>query len=241
VGYECISLSFHPFGSALAAGSSEGHLIVVNGETGSTMLTLRVCGSPLNCLEFNQVGDMVAIGSQNGSIYLFRVSRDGFSYKRVNKIRGSQPLTHVDWSLDSCYLQTATIDFDLLFWDVKALSSEKSPIAMKDTKWLTHNCVVGFMVGGMWSNRYYSSQNTLITTASRASGHDMLASGDAEGYLRLFRYPCITPRAEFAEAKVYSGTIACARFLYGMRSLVTVGGTDASLMIWELAGNFLFF
>lgn len=66
LGYECISLSFHPFGSALAAGSSEGHLIVVNAETGSTMLTLRVCGSPLNCLEYNQIGDMVAIGSQNG-------------------------------------------------------------------------------------------------------------------------------------------------------------------------------
>lgn len=62
----------------------------------------------------------------------------------------------------------------------------------------------------------------------------MLVSGDAEGYLRLFRYPAITPRAEFAEAKVYSGTIACARFLYGMRSVVTVGGTDASLMVWEL-------
>jgi hypothetical protein len=30
------------------------------------MLTLRVCGSPLNCLEYNQIGDMVAIGSQNG-------------------------------------------------------------------------------------------------------------------------------------------------------------------------------
>lgn len=31
------------------------------------MLTLRVCGSPLNCLEYNQIGDMVAIGSQNGN------------------------------------------------------------------------------------------------------------------------------------------------------------------------------
>lgn len=168
---------------------------------------------------------------------MFRVSRDGFSYKRVNKIRGSQPLTHIDWSLDSNYLQTATIDFDLLFWDVKALAAERSPLAMKDVKWLTHNCTVGFHVGGMWSNRYYSSQNTLITTTTRSGGHDMVASGDAEGYLRLFRYPCITPRAEFAEAKVYSGTIACARFLYGMRSLVTVGGTDASLMLWELAGE----
>lgn len=58
---------------------------------------------------------MIAMGSQNGSIYLFRVSRDGFSYKKVNKIRGSQPLQHLDWSIDGCYLQTVTIDFDLLF------------------------------------------------------------------------------------------------------------------------------
>lgn len=58
---------------------------------------------------------MIAMGSQNGSIYLFRVSRDGFSYKKVNKIRGSQPLTHLDWSVDGCYLQTVTVDFDLLF------------------------------------------------------------------------------------------------------------------------------
>lgn len=179
-------------------------------------------------------GDMIAIGSQNGSIYLFRVSRDGFSYKKINKIRGSQPLTHIDFSMDGNYLQTVTVDFDLLFWDVKSLSPEKSPIAMKDVKWLTHNCTVGFMVGGMWNNRYYASQTALMTTASRSTGSDMLISGDHDGYLRLFRYPCITSRAEYAEAKVYSGTIACARFLFGNRSLITVGGTDASLMVWEL-------
>lgn len=47
-------------------------------------------------------------------------------------------------------------------------------------------------------------------------------------------YPCISPRSEYSEAKVYSGTLACSRFLYGDRTVVTVGGTDASLMVWEL-------
>lgn len=61
------------------------------------------------------VGDMIALGSQNGCIYLFRVSRDGFSYKKLNKIRGSQPLQHLDWSIDAFYLQSVTVDFDLLF------------------------------------------------------------------------------------------------------------------------------
>lgn len=115
VGYECISLSFHPFGIALAAGSTEGHLIVLNAETGVAMATVRVCGSPLNCVGYNPSGDMIAIASQNGSIYLFRVSRDGFSYKKSNKIRGSQPLVQMDWSSDSNYLQTVTADYDLSF------------------------------------------------------------------------------------------------------------------------------
>lgn len=50
----------------------------------------------------------------------------------------------------------------------------------------------------------------------------------------IHRYPCINNRSEYNEVKVYSGAIGSARFLYGDRSLITVGGTDASLMIWEL-------
>lgn len=53
-GYECVALAFHPFGTALAAGSTEGHLLVINCDNGAVMLTLRVCGSPLNCVSFNQ-------------------------------------------------------------------------------------------------------------------------------------------------------------------------------------------
>lgn len=162
---------------------------------------------------------MIALGSQNGCIYLFRVSRDGFSYKKLNKIRGSQPLLHLDWSIDAFYLQSVTIDFDLLFCmcyiqlilshlalsvrhlyrlsinrivriftgDVRSLSPERSPIAMKDIKWLSQNCTVGYLVAGMWNNRYYSNSANTITTCNRASAHDMLASGDSDGYIRLFR------------------------------------------------------
>ena len=36
----------------------------------------------------------------------------------------------------------------LLVGDVKVLSSEKSPLVMKDVKWYTHNCTVGYMTSG---------------------------------------------------------------------------------------------
>lgn len=72
----------------------------------------------------------------------------------------------LDWSSDSNFLQTVTADYDLSFCklpnnhlgdmlfivffigDVKSLSPEKSPIAMKDVKWYTHNSTVGFLVAG---------------------------------------------------------------------------------------------
>lgn len=80
--------------------------------------------------------------------------------------------------------------FDCLFCvlgDVKSLSPERSPIAMKDIKWLTHNCTVGFLVAGVWNNRYYATTSSIMTTSNRSTGQDMLVSGDADGYLRLFR------------------------------------------------------
>lgn len=59
---------------------------------------------------------------------------------------------------------------------------------MKDVKWLSHNCTVGFLVGGMWNNRYYTNSAAIISTSGRSAAQDMLISGDMEGYLRLFRY-----------------------------------------------------
>ncbi len=58
---------------------------------------------------------MIAIGSQNGSIYLFRVSRDGFTCKKLSKIRGTQSLVQLDWSGDNNFIQTVTGDYDLAY------------------------------------------------------------------------------------------------------------------------------
>ena len=60
-------------------------------------------------------GDTIAVGSQNGSVYLYRVSRDGFTFKKSNKIRGIQPLVHLDWSTDGNYLQSVTAEYDLVY------------------------------------------------------------------------------------------------------------------------------
>lgn len=69
VGFECICIAFHPFGVALAAGSSEGHLLVLAADTGAAVATLRVCGSPISCIGYNPSKTIV-----NGDkLYFFRI------------------------------------------------------------------------------------------------------------------------------------------------------------------------
>lgn len=52
-----------------------------------------------------------------------------------------------------------------------------------------------------------------------------------------FRYPCLSAKAEYNEEKVYSLQVACARFLFNDRHVVTVGGTDATLMMWDVVDD----
>lgn len=54
VDFECISLAFHPFGSALAVGTTAGNLLVLSVESGEILATVRVCAAALNCIAFNQ-------------------------------------------------------------------------------------------------------------------------------------------------------------------------------------------
>ncbi|RZF34307.1 hypothetical protein LSTR_LSTR011808 [Laodelphax striatellus] len=236
IAYECTSLAFHPFGVVLSVGTADGHLIVLNSESGAMVATVRVCGSILSCQNFAPAGDMLAIGSQNGSIYLFRVSRDGFSYKKSNKIRGTQPIAQLDFSTDGYFLQVQTGDYDLVFWDIRNLSVEKSPVTMKDTKWYSQTCTLGYLIAGIWNNRYYPS-TSMISTVNRSAAHDLMIVGDTEGYLRFFRHPCVSAKAEYHEEKVYSMQISCARFLFNDRCVVTAGGSDATLMLWDIVDD----
>lgn len=54
VEFECISLAFHPYGSALVVGTTAGNLLVLSVESGEVLSTVRVCAAALSCMAFNQ-------------------------------------------------------------------------------------------------------------------------------------------------------------------------------------------
>jgi len=230
---ECVSACHHPQGSVVAVGTSDGHMIVISTDSGSHVTTIRICGSTLNAVKFNLDGDVVAGASQNGSIYLYKASRDGFAYKKYGKISGGQMLTHLDWDNEGEYLQTASADFNLNFWNSETNKLEKVPSVLRNKEWVDQTCVVGWSVAGLWSNHNYQNSAN-IETSHVSKFRELLVAGDSDGYLRLFGFPCMNPKAEFHEEKAVSGPLSCARFFYDDSYVIAVGGLEATIFKFKI-------
>lgn len=70
---ELISVAYHPSASVAAAASLDGHVVVLNAETGVHVTTLRVCSAPLNELKFNRSGTFFACAAHSGIIHIYRL------------------------------------------------------------------------------------------------------------------------------------------------------------------------
>ena len=230
---ECLSVCYHPQGTVVAVGTVDGNMIILRSDTGDHVTTTRICGSAITAIKYCLDGDIVAGASHNGSIYLYKASRDGFSYKRHGKLSGGQQLTHLDWDEDSEYLQTCSADFNLNFWNVNTNKMEKVGSSMRDKIWIDQTCPVGWAVSGLWNNHNYHSDVVLSSVNGSQSRH-LIASGDTEGYLRLSRFPVVSPKAEFHEEKVVSGSLAGVSFFYDDSYLIGVGGTEGVILKWRV-------
>ena len=168
-------------------------------------------------------------------IILYRTSQDGYTYKRDGKLALSNiALITLDWSEDSHSIAAVTADFNLVHADVKLQRLERKPEYLRDQTWLDQTCTLGYNVAGTWNNLGYKNDPTTTTAVHIGNHRTKVISGDAQGNLRMFQYPCTTPRAEFIEEKTASTAIVAMRFLFEDMYAITVGGSDATLLRWKI-------
>lgn len=63
---------------------------------------------------------------------------------------------------------------------------------------------------------------------------NLLITGDENGNIRLFKYPCIDQNASFYYAKQSSNACTEARFLKKDSNCIVTSSFDGSLFIWDL-------
>ena len=171
---------------------------------------------------------MLACGSHDDNIYVYDVE-DGYTLKSKCTAHNSY-ITSVDWSEDSTTLRSVCGAYELLFFDAE--SGEQDPggaSANVDTIWATNSAKFGWLVDGIFPG---STDGTHVNHVDFSDDMSLVLTADDFGLVNIYRNPARkghTPRSY----RAHSEHVVRARFTAGGDKIVSIGGYDKTIMIWQ--------
>ncbi|KAJ0405579.1 hypothetical protein P43SY_009628 [Pythium insidiosum] len=179
-------------------------------------------------VKFSPDGKMLAVASHDTSIYLYDVLH-GFAKRHIFKKHASY-LTHIDFSSDGQHLQSTCGAYELLFCEAKTARHVTNASSLRDERWHTMTCTLGWAVQGIWEE---GSDGTDVNAVDRSHDGSFLATGDDFGKVKVFRYPCSLERASAVELRGHASHVTNVRWAYRDASLVSTGGNDRCVFVWR--------
>jgi WD40 repeat protein len=149
-------------------------------------------------------------------------------YSIINP-RFTSALTHLDWSSDSNFVVCNSLAFELKFLNISQKNLVSASAAV-DIDWNTWTCLFGFPVQGIWPPE---ATGYVVNYTCMSKNKKVLATGDDFSLVKLFKYPCVVEKARYKEYKGHSSHVCKIRFTANDLFLISVGGNDKSVFIWE--------
>ncbi|GMI46711.1 hypothetical protein TrCOL_g1657 [Triparma columacea] len=176
--------------------------------------------------KFAPNGDALALACADKQMYFYDTSED---YEKLGQAtRSKAAVTNFDFSEDSGWVQTTCSDGELMFFNNRGLF-QSNLNAVKDTPWATQNCPYGFASFGTWS-RHADGSETL--SCDRSESEMVLATGDNQGNVSLFRYPSAAKAALSHKYKGHSASVSKVRFANSDANCISIGGDDRCIFQW---------
>jgi microtubule-associated protein-like 6 len=141
----------------------------------------------------------------------------------------------LDWSQDSSTVVFNTQAGELMWYDV---SSSKGNRIMaggaKEIEWNSWTCKFGHCVQGIFAD---GPEYSNVKGVCRSNDRQLLATSDVNGKLNLFRWPCAMEGAGRKQFSGHSSFVTKVAFSCDDKYLITVGGNDKTVIIWEQEGH----
>ena len=192
-------------------------------------------------IRYSPNGRWLACASRDNYIHIFDTLNN---YRRQGTCKGhSSYVTHIDWSLDSKYLQSNDGAYEILYWfdfdgteprtDGKRDKCRQYTYAMdmRDTNWDTWTTVLGWPVQGIWSPY---SDGTDVNSLFRSNSEKYTVCGDDSFQVNLFTWPVL--KGGYKKCKQYKGHcshVLGLQFTGTDSHVISVGGNDASIFEWR--------
>ncbi|XP_075781606.1 echinoderm microtubule-associated protein-like 6 isoform X3 [Pelodiscus sinensis] len=222
------SVSFSPDGSQLALGMKDGSFIVLRVRDMTEVVHIKDRKEVIHEMKFSPDGSYLAVGSNDGPVDIYAIAQ---RYKKIGECnKSSSFITHIDWSVDSKFLQTNDGAGERLFYKMPSGKHLTSKDEIKGIHWASWTCVIGPEVNGIWP------KYTNITDVNSVDGNyssSVLVTGDDFGFVKLFKFPCLKKGAKFRKYAGHSAHVTNVRWSHDFQWVLSTGGADHSVFQWR--------
>eukprot|EP01041_Mallomonas_annulata_P001002 gene1002-1969_t len=188
-------------------------------------------------MKFSPDGTVLVVGGHNDMILIYKVTvtvtGDVINAKLTLKVKFAKHnsyITHVDFSADGRFMQSNCGAYELLFSETSTGRHITSATEVKDMKWATWTCTLGWPVQGIWPE---GADGTDINAVDRSHSGHLLVTADDFGKVKLFRYPCVEKGAESLMFAGHSSHVMNVRWTVGDTHIISVGGNDKCIFQWK--------
>eukprot|EP00210_Caulerpa_lentillifera_P000626 g605.t1 len=243
----------------LAVGGTQGQILILDIESLKPLMRFKQNNEGISVLKFSppEGPGVLAVASRDMKIWLYNTRSH---YQLIGCCSGhSGVIEHLDWSTESCILQSVDTSREILYWNGR--SGKQITSNQRDTSWFTYTLPLGFPVMGIWpdeadgtdvnsvcrSSTGLSSngaEKELLVASSEHRVHNdeeeekegYLVTADDDSFVKLFNFPVLADDAPFRCYRGHSSHVMCIRFSCDDRTVFSVGGFDRAVFQWKTCG-----
>lgn len=189
----------------IAVGTDTGNIEFYD-KKGNHQRSLHVATKGVAVVKFSPDGSHLAVGARDSVLYVVNVATSG-----IRTFKGhSGAVMQVDWSVDGHYVQSSSIDYELLYWEVATGQRNGIISETRDFEWATQTAILGWSVKGIWPR---GADGTDVNALDRSHNKKLVVTGDDFSLVKLFKSPCYIEHSEGKASQGHSAHVTNVRFL----------------------------
>lgn len=185
----------------------------------------------IQSLVYSPEDHYLAAGCADGSLDVYTIAVDEkYTNVHFRNPNNTLSVTNIDWTEDEKYLQYTGENKEMFLLSTRpALQLVANPTEIGSV-WSTLTCLKHRQVEGIW-NKF--AEKTDIVTIDGNEHLGVIAAGDEQGLIKLFRFPSETRGAHFRKYVGHSSRIGNVAFLHDTSRLISIGTEDRTIMQWR--------
>eukprot|EP00741_Cyanophora_paradoxa_P018363 tig00000204_g17730.t1 len=230
-----VAVSPDQHAQVLCMGLESGEIVILDAVTLAETVRVHISEGPVTALSYSPDGRCLAAGGYHDGFHVLYIHDVTRAYLRVGALKGHHaPVTEIDWSADSRYVQTnAPAARELRFWDADAVKTVLPHELPRGLVWPSASCLLSAQVQG--ASLAAGSVGDPRCLCVSHDGRLLVSAHEGSPSLLLWRHPAWSPAAIRRRAgSGHSGPVQRVRFSAD-DSFVISAGEDLAVIQWRVA------